>query len=47
MADMDAIEYDERSGLVERGPKYRSFIEYLPSEDPVPETADSERDDSR
>ena len=36
MADMDAIDYDERSGLVERGPKIRSFLEHLPAEEPVP-----------
>lgn len=33
MADADAIDYDERSGRVERGPKFYSFLDHLPAEE--------------
>ena len=33
MADVDAIDHDERSGRVERGPKFYSFLEHLPAEE--------------
>lgn len=32
MDDLDAIEYDRRSGMVELGPAYETFMRHLPAE---------------